>query len=133
AHRTLALAAGQGVEVEVQGFTRPQDLIAAPDSFLADDLEAELQRILDAEELFEMVEDQRIEVVDLGGNRGGAGAELPVVGDPMYRHRGREGADRAQRETEARRDVLAADHDCIEPLQTLGTEGPGAGGRVLDE
>jgi hypothetical protein len=48
-----------------------------------------------------VVENQRIEVVDLDRDRRRAAAELPIVGNPMHRHLRRDRPDLTYRETEA--------------------------------
>ncbi len=67
--RPSATDAGERVQVERHRLVRAEDAIEALDAALGDHLEAELQVVLDAEEFFEMIEDQRVEIVDLDRDR----------------------------------------------------------------
>src|SRR6185369_15953719 len=114
--------AGERVEIERHRLVRAEDAIAPLDSAFGDHLETELQVVLDAEKFFEMVEDQRVKIVDLDRDRGRAAAELPILCDPVHRQIRRMGADFAHGEAEAGADVTAADHDRIETAQGLSAE-----------
>ncbi len=125
--------AGQRVQIERHRLVWSEDAIEAFHAALGDHFEAELQIVLDAEVFFEMVEDQRVQIVDLDRNGRRAAAELPIVGDPMDRQFRRVSPDLTHREAETGRDVDAADHDRIEATEHLAAKALGTSRNVGDE
>jgi hypothetical protein len=66
-----------------------------------------------------VIEDQRIDIVDLLRDRGRAGAEFPIVGDPVHRNRRRVRQGPAQRQAVLGRRIGAADHDGLAALEMI--------------